>query len=143
MGYDWAHRGSVRLKPSSTLQDVLNLYPCGDAEPHLPLTPDGEIELEDGHVSIEVSGDMLVYSADGDSIALDDMVTTFLTEVAEELAAEGWIDYELEDFEVPYGPTELLRARARLQSAKGALESAQRAVASAEADVRRLEDTHA
>jgi hypothetical protein len=143
MGYEWAHSGTVRLQSGATLQDVLNRYPCADEEPHLPLTPAGEAELEDGHVWLKVDGDFLEYRADGDSSHLDQGVTDFLQAVADELAAEGWIDYEIEDFEVPFGPTELARARARFESARSGLLAVQHELASAEAEVRRLEGAQA
>ena len=139
MGYEWAHRGSVRLRPGVTLQDVLNLYPCDDDEPHLPLTTTGEAKLEAGHVWLKVDSDSLEYRADGGSFHLDEAVTDFLKAVADQLAAEGWVDYEIEDFEVPFGPTELARAQARLQSARAAISAAQQELASAAAEVRRLD----
>ena len=139
MGYEWAHSGSVRLRSGATLQDVLNLYPCDDDEPHLPLTPIGEAELESGHVRLKLDSDLLEYWADGDKWDLDQTVTDFLQSVADTLAAEGWIDYEIEDFEVPFGPSELSRARARLESAQAAMLATQQELASAEAEVRRLE----
>jgi hypothetical protein len=126
-----------------TLQDVLNLYPCDDDEPHLPLTTTGEAEFEAGHVWLKVDPGSLEYRADGDSFHLDEAVTDFLKAVADHLAAEGWIDYEIEDFEVPFGPTELARAQARLQSARVAISAAQQELASAEAEVRRLEHLQA
>ncbi len=143
MGYEWAHSGSVRLRSGATLQDVLNLYPCEDDEPHLPLTLTGEAELEDGHVWLKVDGDVLEYSADGDGSYLDEAVTNFLQAVADTLAVGGWIDYEIEDFEVPFGSTELARARAHFESARLATQSAQQELASADAEVRRLESAQA
>ena len=143
MSYDWAHRGSVQLKPGTTLQDILNLFPCEDEDPHLPLTLTGEAELEDGAVWIKVQDDFLEYRADGDSLDIDQAVTDFLRAVAEQLAAEGWIDYEIEDYEVPHGPTELARARARLESARSALKAAEGEVAIAQSEVLTLQTNQA
>ncbi|HEX4095166.1 MAG TPA: hypothetical protein VHX64_00490 [Caulobacteraceae bacterium] len=143
MGYEWAHSGSVKLRPGTTLQDVLNLYRCNDDQPHLPLTESGEAELEEGHVWLKVDSEFLDYRADGDSFHLDEEVTGFLGAVADELAAEGWIDYEIEDFEVPFGPTPLARAQARLQSARSATKAVQKELVFAEAEVRRLQDAQA
>lgn len=138
MGYEWAHSGSVRLKPGTTLQDVLNLFPCDSDEPHLPLHPSGVAELEDGQVWIKVEHDFLEYRADGDRRTLDEAMTDFLKSVAHGCAADGWIDYEIGDYEVPYGPTELARALARLESARFAQEAATREVSLAEEHVRRI-----
>jgi hypothetical protein len=138
MGYEWAHNGSVQLAPGTTLQDVLNLFPCDDEEPHLPLTPEGEAELADGRVWISLKGGWLEYRADGDRSWLDEEVTTFLTAVADKVAAEGWIDYELEDHPVPYGPTELARAEARLREVDLSVRCAEGELAAAKAEIERL-----
>ncbi len=139
MSYEWAHGGVVRLKPGATLQQVLNLFPREDgAEPLLPLDAEGEVELADGHVRIEVEADTLQYQADGDSGWLDDDVEAFLEALAEALAAEGWIDYQIDDFEVAYGPSERARVQAMVDSARSRLNSAQDALAAVEDVYRRL-----
>ena len=139
MSYEWTHGGMVRLKPDTTLQQVLNLFPQEEGtDPLLPLDAMGEVELADGHVRIEVEADTLQYQADGDSGWLDDDVETFLEAVAEELAAEGWIDYQIDDFEVAYGPSERARVQAMVESARSRLNSAQDALAAAEDVYRRL-----
>ncbi len=138
MGYEWAHYGSVRLKPGTALQQVLDLFPRGDeAEPQLPLDTEGELTLADGDVWIKLEAEVLEYRADGHSGSLDDQVCGFIEALAETLAAEGWIDYEIGDYEVVHGPTELARAQAKLESARSAFESAQTALAKAEAEMRR------
>jgi len=138
MGYEWAHSGFVELKPGTTLQDVLNLFPCDDEEPHLPLTPEGEAELAEGQIRISLRGGLLEYRAEGDRAWLDEQVTAFLTAVADELAAEGWIDYEREDYPVPYGATELARAEARLKEAEASVRCAETELATAKAEIARL-----
>lgn len=143
MGYEWAHSGSVRLRSGAALQDVLNLYPCEADQPHLPLTPNGEAEFEDGQVWLKVDDGFLEYKAEGDSWWLDETMTEFLRSIAAALAAEGWIDYEVEDFEVPYGPTERSRTQARLESAQTATTRAQQELALVTAAVRRLEQPQA
>ena len=139
MSYEWAHYGSVQLKPNTALQQVLNLYTCdAEDEPRLPLHTTGEVSLEGGDVWIRLDGDLLEYRAEGFSGSLDDQVCDFLKALAAELAVEGWIDYEVEDYEVAYGPSELACAEARLESARRGLESARAAVVRAEEEIRKL-----
>ncbi len=136
MGYEWVHEGSVQLKAGSTLEHVLNLFPDEDGnDPRLPLRSEGEVELLGGDVWIKVESGFLEYRASGDRGVLDDQVTEFLEAVARERAVEGWIDYQVEDFQVAYGPSEFARAEAKLISARGALRSAQSAVAAAEEEL--------
>lgn len=138
MSYEWAHSGTVDLKPGTTLQHVLNLFPCdGDEAPHLPLTPKGEAELAGGGVWLRVEADQLSYRTGGYGVDLDDQVIGFLEAVAAELAAKGWIDYELEDYEVAYGPSDVAKASAKVESARSAVNSAQTALAAAEDELRR------
>ena len=138
MSYEWAHYGSVRLKPNTALQQVLNLYPCEEAEePHLPLHAMGEVSLEGGDVWIRVDGDLLEYRCGGIGGSLDDQVCVFLRSVADELAAEGWIDYEVDEEEIAYGPSPLACALARVESARRGLEFAQATLLRTEEELRR------
>lgn len=139
MSYEWAHYGSVRVQPGTAFQEVLNLYQCEEGEePHLPLHGEGEVSLEGGDVWIRLAGDVLEYRAEGHSGLVDDQVCEFLKAVAVEVAAEGWIDYELDDFEVAYGPSELARAQAKVESARHGLQLAQSSLVRAEEELQRL-----
>ncbi len=139
MSYEWAHYGSIQLKPGTALQEVLNLFPCEqNTEPQLPLHSEGEVSFANGDVWISLEGGLLEYRAGGYSWALDEQVTQFLQSLADNLAAKGWIDYEVEDHEVAFGPTELARAQARVARARSGLQMAEAALANAEEELQRM-----